>query len=143
MRLFKTLMIIFIGFTLLSLSNVPKSFEVIGESAKTIVLEENEKLEISEIKFKNTTEQNLSLKWTLVENSFPKEWDYSMCAFGKCQIGIPKGGTLRKLLPGKSGFMAIHVFPKGNKGQGVVTFKLEDPTHESASELLVFKVKVE
>ena len=82
-------MIIFIGFTLLSLSNVPKSFEVIGESAKTIVLEENEKLEISEIKFKNTTEQNLSLKWTLVENSFPKEWDYSMCAFGKCQIVSP------------------------------------------------------
>jgi hypothetical protein len=125
------------------LSDVPRSFEVIGESVKTVVLDKKSKLELVEIKFLNTTSENLELKWTRLENTFPKEWDYSMCAFGRCQVGIPKGGTLRPVYPGKSGFLAIHVLPKGSKGAGTVRFKLIDPADERSAQILEFRVRVE
>lgn len=131
-----------IGLMLSALSDVPRSFEVIGESVKTVVLDNAGKLELIEIKFLNTTNNNLELKWTRLENTFPKQWDYSMCAFGKCQVGIPKGGVLRPVHPGKSGFLAIHVLPKGSKGEGVVKFRLFDPKDERNGQMLEFRVRV-
>ena len=83
------------------------------------------------------------MNWERVENTLPIEWDYSMCAFGKCQIGIPTGGALKLISPGKPGFMAIHVFPKGIKGKGTVQFKLFDSRDESKFEVLEFHILAE
>jgi len=135
--------ILLIGLMLLSMSDVARNFEVLGESVKTVVLDKKSKLELVEIKFLNTTSYNLELKWTRLENTFPKEWDYSMCAFGRCQVGIPEGGTLRPVYPGKSGFLAIHVLPKGSKGAGTVKFRLFDPADDRNAQILEFRVRVE
>ena len=135
----------FIAFLLLCSSlqyNNPKSFEIIGSATNNISINVKEKVELSEIRFKNTTNHDLILSWETTSMTFPKEWDFSMCAFGKCQVGIPKKGELRKISSGKIGFIAIHVFPRGKKGNGLVKFKLTDPISKKTSKELTFKVKV-
>lgn len=143
MNLRKVYLFILLGISLVSWRNNPKPFEIIGRSLQDVTISRNGKVELAEIRFVNTSKADLQLKWVRVENTLPKEWDYSMCAFGKCQIGIPAGGTLKLVSPGKSGFIAIHVFPKGKNGEGKVVFKLIDPKNEANFEILQFQIKAE
>jgi len=116
------------------------SFSVVGDSIVRLSINKNEKLELAEIKIANNTDGQLELKWSCLVNTLPSGWDYSMCAYGKCQVGIPEFGTLRSIGPGKTGFVAIHVLPKGIPGNGRVKFKLIDPINNANSEIVEFRV---
>ena len=120
----------------------PKSFKIIGKKRQNISIDVTDKLELAEIKFKNTTNHEISLCWNTKQLDFPDGWDFSMCAFGKCQVGIPKKGSLKSIAPGKNGFIAIHVFPKKIKGEGVVEFELFDSKNPQKSESVIFNVRV-
>ncbi|MBT5401987.1 MAG: hypothetical protein HOL28_00940 [Crocinitomicaceae bacterium] len=144
MRLVKIYLFVALAILLISFNLVDaQSFKILGNGVQNITIDRNGKLELAEIKFLNTTQTDLYLNWERVENTLPIEWDYSMCAFGKCQIGIPTGGALKLISPGKPGFMAIHVFPKGIKGKGTVQFKLFDSRDESKFEVLEFHILAE
>ena len=127
----------------LSLKPDTSSFEIIGDTSMAVVLTIDQKLELAEMKIKNLTDKPVVLRWTRVKNTLKDDWDYSMCAFGKCQIGIPSGGILKKIAPGKTGFIAIHLFPKGVKGKGKVSFKLQDTANPQFQEEVEFLVEVQ
>jgi len=137
--LFVALTIVLVSFNLTD----ARSFKILGNGVQNSTVDRNGRVELAEIKFLNTTENDLYLHWERLENTLPIEWDYSMCAFGKCQIGIPSGGALKLISPGKPGFLALHVFPKGIQGQGTVQFKLFDPKDKSNFELLEFHIIAE
>lgn len=140
MRVFK-LMVLLVICSSLQYSN-PTNFKIIGRPTINISISSEDKIELAEIKFKNTTSKDLLLNWKTTDLTFLKEWDYSMCAYGKCQVGIPKKGTLRKIPAGKTGFIAIHILPKGNKGSGLVKFDLYDPKNQNQRVRLRFNVEV-
>ena len=103
-----------IGIISISLTERQYNFKIIGGNERFDVIAVGGKLDISEFEIKNISDKSLQLNWRTVDNSLPSSWDYSMCAYGECQIGIPKGAKLKVIEPNKKGFIALHVFPKNN-----------------------------
>lgn len=119
-----------------------KTFKIKGEAVRTEVVVNNGNLDISKIKIENISNKAIYLKWETISNTFPKEWDCSMCQHGACQIGIPKGSVFNKLNADQQGFIAIHVIPAQKTGKGVVKFKIYDKANPEYSEILTFEVEV-
>jgi len=119
-----------------------KTFIIKGNSINNENIQNSGKLDISKISVVNVSNKAIFLEWKTVSNTFPKEWDCSMCQHGACQIGIPKGSVFKKLNPDQEGFIAIHVIPKKNIGNGQVMFKIYDRDYPEEFEILTFNVDV-
>lgn len=120
------------------------SFNIIGgniidENVRTDTVQISKRLDIAQFEMENITSKPIHLSIKRLQNSFPKEWDYSMCAYGQCQIGIPEYVTLKTIEPGAKGFVAIHVMPMKKKGIGIVQFEITD-VHSSQKEQITFNV---
>ncbi len=117
------------------------TFKIIGNPTNIERLARNKRLDISKIKVENISNQPIYLEWETILNTFPKEWDCSMCQHGNCQIGIPKGSVFKKLQPDQQGFIAIHVIPKKHISKAIVQFKLYDKANPEYFEILTFNVE--
>lgn len=118
------------------------SFEVVGSNTDSINVSANGKLELADFKIRNTKNHPVILKWELIQNTLSDSWDYSMCAYGQCQVGIPNSGNIKQIDAGKTGFVALHLFPQGVPGKGVVTFNLIDTANPSCVQAVTFQVNV-
>lgn len=118
------------------------TFSVVGNATNKESLLKNKRLDISKIKVENISNKPIYLVWETVSNTFPREWDCSMCQHGACQIGIPKGSVFNKLNPDQQGFIAIHVLPENKKGTGTVKFKIYDKANPDYAKILTFEVEV-
>ena len=118
------------------------TFVVVGDSFNKEIVKKGGRLDISKIKVENITDDAIYLVWETISNSFPPEWDCSMCQHGKCQIGIPKGSRFKRLNADQQGFIAIHVMPGKHSGKGTVTFKIYDKNKPEHFENLTFEVEV-
>jgi hypothetical protein len=119
-----------------------KTFKIKGEAVRTEVVVNNGNLDISKIKIENISNKAIYLKWETISNTFPKEWDCSMCQHGACQIGIPAGSEFKKLNSNEDGFIAIHVMPQKISGEGTVKFKVYDKNKPDDFEVITFNVTV-
>jgi len=117
-----------------------KTFVVKGNSINHDNIPTNGKLDISKISVVNVSNKAIFLEWETVSNTFPKGWDCSMCQHGACQIGIPKGSIFKQLNPDQEGYIAIHVMPQNNIGNGQVKFKIYDRDHPDFFEIITFNV---
>lgn len=133
--------IILLSFSL-AFSQSKPTFSVVGNAINKESLSKNKRLDISKIKVENISNKPIYLVWETIYNTFPKEWDCSMCQHGACQIGIPKGSVFNKLNADQQGFIAIHVIPAKKAGKGVVKFKIYDKANPDYSEILTFEVEV-
>jgi hypothetical protein len=118
------------------------TFSVVGNATNKESLPKNKRLDISKIKVENISNKPIYLVWETVSNTFPKEWDCSMCQHGACQIGIPKGSAFNKLNADQQGFIAIHVIPSNKTGNGIVKFKIYDKANPDYAKILTFEVDV-
>ncbi|CAI2769080.1 hypothetical protein [Flavobacterium collinsii] len=118
------------------------TFSVVGTAVNKESVLKNKRLDISKIKVENISNKPIYLVWETVSNTFPKEWDCSMCQHGACQIGIPKGSAFNKLNPDQQGFIAIHVIPANKIGNGTVKFKIYDKANPNYAQILTFEVEV-
>lgn len=118
------------------------TFSVVGTAVNKESVLKNKRLDISKIKVENISNKPIYLVWETVSNTFPKEWDCSMCQHGACQIGIPKGSSFNKLNPDQQGFIAIHVIPANKIGNGTVKFKIYDKANPKYAQILTFEVEV-
>ncbi|MFD2940804.1 hypothetical protein [Flavobacterium notoginsengisoli] len=116
------------------------TFSVVGNATNKESVSKNKRLDISKIKVENISNQPIYLVWETVSNTFPKEWDCSMCQHGACQIGIPKGSAFSKLNADQQGFIAIHVIPSSKTGNGIVKFKIYDKANPDYAQILTFEV---
>jgi len=119
-----------------------RTFKVIGTTTNTELISSDGKLEISQFRIKNLAKAPLIIKWNTLENSLLKQWDYSMCAYGECQIGIPKSKAMKKIEPGETGFIALHLFPRNTVGNGKVVFELSDSNNPENLQKVVFDITV-
>ncbi|KFF14891.1 hypothetical protein [Flavobacterium hydatis] len=133
--------IFLLSFSLSFAQNKP-TFSVVGNGINKESLLKNKRLDLSKIKVENISNKPIYLVWETVSNTFPKEWDCSMCQHGACQIGIPKGSAFSKLNPDQQGFIAIHVIPVNKIGNGTVKFKIYDKANPKYAKILTFEVEV-
>lgn len=115
------------------------TFEVIGEHVRTDTIQSSKRLDIAQFEIKNSSNKPIHLSIKNLTNTFPSDWDYSMCAYGECQIGIPELVVLKTIEPGEKGFVAIHVIPKRKKGEGKVEFEVFN-AESGQKEQLIFHV---
>jgi hypothetical protein len=134
-------LIILLSFSVSFAQNKP-TFSIVGNGINKESLLKNKRLDVSKIKVENISNKPIYLVWETVSNTFPKEWDCSMCQHGTCQIGIPKGSVFNKLNPDQQGFIAIHVIPVSKIGNGTVKFKIYDKANPKYSKILTFEVEV-
>ena len=134
-------LIILFSFSCSFAQNKP-TFSVVGNPTNKEKLLKNKRLDISKIKVENISNKPIYLVWETVSNTFPKEWDCSMCQHGACQIGIPKGSAFNKLNADQQGFIAIHVIPVNKSGSGIVKFKIYDKANPDYAKILTFEVEV-
>jgi hypothetical protein len=134
-------LIILLYFSISSAQSKP-TFSVVGNATNKESVLKNKRLDISKIKVENVSNKPIYLVWETVSNTFPKEWDCSMCQHGACQIGIPKGSAFSKLNADQQGFIAIHVIPANKTGNGIVKFKIYDKANPNYAEILTFEVQV-
>jgi hypothetical protein len=118
------------------------TFSVVGNATNKESLLKNKRLDVSKIKVENISNKPIYLVWETISNTFPKEWDCSMCQHGACQIGIPKGSAFNKLNADQQGFIAIHVIPTNRVGNGIVKFKIYDKANPDYVKILTFEVEV-
>lgn len=118
------------------------TFSIIGNDSNKETLTKDKRLDISKIKVVNISNKPIYLVWETVMNTFPKQWDCSMCQHGACQIGIPGGSSFSKLNPDQQGFIAIHVIPENTAGYGIVKFKIYDKNNPSFAKIMTFEVQV-
>lgn len=118
------------------------TFSVVGNATNKESLLKNKRLDVSKIKVENISNKPIYLVWETISNTFPKEWDCSMCQHGACQIGIPKGSVFNKLNADQQGFIAIHVIPTNRVGNGIVKFKIYDKANPDYVKILTFEVEV-
>ncbi|TRX37227.1 hypothetical protein FNW52_04485 [Flavobacterium sp. ZT3R18] len=133
--------IVLLSFSFAFAQNKP-TFSVVGNATNKESLLKNKRLDISKIKVENVSNQPIYLVWETISNTFPKEWDCSMCQHGACQIGIPKGSIFNKLNADQQGFIAIHVIPTNRVGNGIVKFKIYDKANPDYVKILTFEVEV-
>ncbi|WP_268846116.1 hypothetical protein [Flavobacterium aestivum] len=134
--------IIFLLFFFNSFGQNKPTFSVVGNATNKESLLRNKRLDVSKIKVENISNKPIYLVWETVSNTFPKEWDCSMCQHGACQIGIPKGSAFNKLNADQQGFIAIHVIPDNRVGNGIVKFKIYDKANPDYVKILTFEVEV-
>lgn len=134
-------LIILLYFSCSSAQSKP-TFLVVGKATNKESVLKNKRLDISKIKVENISNAPIYLVWETVSNTFPKEWDCSMCQHGACQIGIPKGSAFSKLNADQQGFIAIHVIPSNKTGNGIVKFKIYDKANPDYTQILTFEVDV-
>lgn len=134
-------LLLFVVFTNVYAQQKP-TFSIVGSDSNKEILSKNKRLDISKIKVENISNKPIYLVWETLSNTFPKEWDCSMCQHGACQIGIPKGSSFSKLNPDQQGFIAIHVIPDNTSGHGIVKFKIYDKHNPSYSQIMTFEVQV-
>jgi hypothetical protein len=130
------------GFIFINLGPTTDGFTLVGSSKNEIVISTAEEVEKSEFTLENSSSEPINLAWRKKSNSLVAGWQYSVCAYGRCSIGIPDDGVFKTIQPGKTGFFALHLFPKEIVGNGKLEIEVFDPNYPEIAQLLVFDITV-
>jgi len=90
----------------------------------------------------NHKSTKLSMTWYLDTNSFLKAWDYSLCDFGNCFVGIPSGHQMDSISIGSSGFLKLNFSPQGIAGKGLVRMIIYETSNPSVKDTVLFSFNV-
>tara|TARA_B110000240_G_scaffold2531_1_gene2891 strand:+ start:99 stop:635 length:537 start_codon:yes stop_codon:yes gene_type:complete len=71
--------------------------------------------------FYNTLD-TCSISWSIITDSIPSQWEFSIC-FPSCfVIGITSSQDL--LLPNEQSYLNCHMYPNGQEGNGVIQMEI-------------------
>lgn len=92
---------------------------------------ENENYESYQIDVTTPTPEAIRFDWTLVSNTLPSEWSYSLCDYGGCAVGIPPYGSmtpisLSEAQNGTKGWFKLNLTVGQVYGQGKVEIYVYD-----------------
>ena len=70
----------------------------------------------------NNTSDSLRLDWHFVENSFPPEWDWTLCDYTTCYLILPDTGSMTTLQDKEEGFIGISINTNKHPAYGILRF---------------------
>ena len=83
---------------------------------------------------------SLSITWQRISNTLPSAWDYSICDFGSCFIGIPNGNTMSKIPPGATEYFKLSINPANNAGSGMVELLVYETGNQGNADTLTYSI---
>lgn len=86
-----------------------------------------ENFSFHEIKMITSDLSGIHFRWTLIENTLPEDWSYSLCDLGGCYVQIPGSGTMQAItnqqaLDGVQGFFKLNITASTFYGEGSAIF---------------------
>ena len=98
-----------------------------------------------EISFTTAQAQGITYEWTLVSNSLPVGWTYSLCDYTGCYSGVPASGTMTAISPGENqngveGFFLLNLSPLNITGDGIVELYVYDSANPSIGDTVSFHI---
>lgn len=69
----------------------------------------------------------IHFEWSLIENTLPEGWSYSLCDLGGCYVGVPNSGVMdditeEEALAGVTGFLKLNITASTFYGEGDISF---------------------
>ena len=115
----------------------------IGQNLVENVTEEN--YEGYQIDINTPSFEAINYEWELVSNTFLQEWDYSLCDYGGCSIGIPPTGamtpiTLADAQAGVIGWFKIQLTVSTFSGNGKVEIYVYDANDYNRGDVVSWDV---
>ncbi len=88
----------------------------------------------------NMTGGELTLAWERLYIDFPDVWEYTLCDFGGCYVGIPESGEMMAISDTLNGYLKITLNPWDHAATGTVVFRVYDTKTPMASDTLTFTI---
>ncbi|MFT7604742.1 MAG: hypothetical protein ACI8VT_002332 [Saprospiraceae bacterium] len=88
------------------------------------------------IKFTTPSPEEITYKYEKISNSMPAEWDFSLCDYNSCYVGVPDLGTMTTITLVDSqnevgGFFNLTANSQGVSGEGtIVMYVFDSNDHE-------------
>lgn len=86
------------------------------------------------INFDNLGFDTLQLRWKLLSEDFPSEWNVALCDYGLCYEGIPLSGLMNPAPSPEKPFLKLVILPEQHPGVGTAVFRVYN--HLNPSEFL-------
>ena len=98
-----------------------------------------------DINFTTQQPQGITYEWTLISNSLPTDWTYSLCDYTGCYPGVPASGTMTAISPSESqngteGFFKLTLSPLDISGEGWVELFVYDSANPSVGDTVSFHI---
>ncbi|MFT5777314.1 MAG: hypothetical protein ACI837_000246 [Crocinitomicaceae bacterium] len=93
--------------------------------------------DIFDINFTTASPMEVTFGWQTISNTMPSGWDFSVCDYTNCYVGVPSSGTMVTItLPlatsGTEGFIKLTAGHSGINGDGTIemyVFDVNDPAN--------------
>lgn len=97
------------------------------------------------INFKTNRPQEIVYKWEKIENSLSPFWNYSLCDYTGCYIGVPDNGTMTLITQeeseaGKEGFFSLSINTGEIIGEGKLLLYVYDSNNPSSGDTVSFHI---
>lgn len=136
----KLKIILIINILFISLCTTAQKNYIIQPSKHVIVDPIYNLLSVTDIYQENTSNQPIILKWKLISNNLQPGWDFSLCDYQTCYVGIPDSGVMDTVPPGEKGFLGLNVNPLEIKGTGEVIMFVYEDGHMDNGDTLVWEI---
>jgi hypothetical protein len=98
-----------------------------------------------DIKFTTPQLQGITYAWTLISNSLPTDWTYSLCDYTGCYPGAPASGTMTAISQseaqnGVEGFFKLTLSPLDITGDGVLELFVYDSGNPTVGDTVSFHI---
>jgi hypothetical protein len=85
----------------------------------------------------------ITYSWEIVENTIPADWDYSLCDYTTCYIGIPDNSDMKRISleeskSGVKGFFKINVLTTESNGDYTAKFYVYDSSDRDRGDTVIF-----
>jgi hypothetical protein len=90
--------------------------------------------------------EEITYKWERVSNTFPADWDYSICDHNHCYIGLPSSGEMHSISladaeAGTNGYFKVTMLETRTDAKGVLTIYVYDSKDKSRGDTVTFTVR--
>lgn len=85
----------------------------------------------------------ITYSWEIIENTVPADWDYSLCDYTTCYIGIPANSEMKRITleeskNGQQGFLKFNVLTTESNGDYVAKFYVYDSMDHDRGDTVIF-----
>ncbi|MDQ3190241.1 MAG: T9SS type A sorting domain-containing protein [Bacteroidota bacterium] len=92
----------------------------------------------TQVSFLNNLNRTLNLEWELISNDLVNGWDYSLCDYGTCHVGIPNSGVMDPVAEGDSGFVKMNLTPYQVDGTGQIKLIVFETGSTATPDTIIF-----
>jgi hypothetical protein len=98
------------------------------------------------IGLRTPTAEEITYKWERVSNTFPADWDYSICDHNHCYIGLPAKGEMNSISladaeAGTNGYFKVTMLETPTDGKGIITIYVYDSKDKARGDTVTFTVR--